>query len=322
MAQTRVVAVSSVAFQNEATRFVPVPPLRRPVTVDDEPEWQRVLERLQVWRAEHIEHDALAVVVRTPGAPPALSATALSATALSATLASADGEPAALIVGRHARADAHLPGASLRQAAVLLWPEPSGARVVAVDLRTPSGLATHRGIARRISSDAALHFGAGDADVFALVAARDRPFAVRSADQLEAVVSGALVDDAVPPPAPASSAWERSVVLRTAALPMPVRDTLVVRATRDEILRGVVLGRYERCHRTQALSDSLEVSRVHALLFAAADALWIVDTGSTSGTRVVDGARAIDLGEGRRIARLSPRARVLLAGVEVVVDIG
>jgi len=81
-----------------------------------------------------------------------------------------------------------------------------------------------------------------------------------------------------------------------------------------------VLGRYSRCDRTTALAEDSGVSRVHALLFSADDALWVVDTASTAGTWVIAQGQAA-LGEGRRIVRCRD-ARLFLGAVEtlLVVD--
>jgi hypothetical protein len=183
--------------------------------------------------------------------------------------------------------------------------------------------------------------------VTTLFARIDEPFAVRWADQLDAALSGALADalvetrddaDVAAPPAPSArhasgrgnddSAWERSVVVRTRVMGMPApvvhEDQLGIRCTRDAVLRGVVLGRYTRCDRTTAIADEERVSRVHALVFAARGALWVVDTASTCGTSLLrarvdgDGVVNTDVGEGRRIARLQQNARLFLAGIEAV----
>src|SRR5947208_3600873 len=120
----------------EPVRSTQGPALHRPLeTLEDEAEWSATFERLSSWRADHIDRDGLAVVVRTvvDGKPH-----------FDVALAASDGAPQALIAGRHDRADVVLPvdgAGSLRHAAVILWPGPTP-RVVVVDLRTPRGLLT------------------------------------------------------------------------------------------------------------------------------------------------------------------------------------
>jgi hypothetical protein len=71
--------------------------------------------------------------------------------------------------------------------------------------------------------------------------------------------------------------------------------------TREELERGVLLGRYERCLVGQELGDIISWSRVHALLVREGDRLFIYDTASTAGTvidalevdRAVLGERAV-----------------------------
>ncbi len=289
--------------------------------------WQEILERVEMWRAEHPEGAAMAVIVRHRERFDVALHQLFAHGADDAT--GREQVPVAVVVGRHSACDLVMETnhASLRHAAVIGWRD----GVVAIDLRSELGLTTMDGrTARRMSSTQALRFVAASAELTTLFAPVDAPFAVRWADQLEAALSGALVDDADPPArrhAPADNAaadwgtWEKSVVVRTrvAGMPAPVvhEDQLAIRATRDAIERGVVLGRYTRCDRTTALADDVRVSRVHALVLAAYGALWVVDTASTGGTSLV-GRETIDVGEGRRIARLANDARLFLAGVEAV----
>jgi hypothetical protein len=314
--------------RNENTAMVvrPLAPSGRAPLADGEREhaaWSAVLDRLHQWRAERLDEHALAVVVRVPSA---------GGFALSFAVASSKQGPAALVVGRHDQCDVVLPpdgGASLRHVAVLVWPSAGGetARVVAMDLRSTEGLRTHRGVARRVSSSTALRVGAGNAEVFALVAARDQPFAVRWRDELDAHVTGALVDEpplgdlVLPALARAPDAWERSMVVRTGRA-VERTDTLVVATSASALRSGVVLGRSERCRRVAAIVAADVVSRVHAMLFLADGALWLLDTASTGGTRIESAAGDVELGEGKRIVAVPEDARVLLADVEVGIDLG
>jgi hypothetical protein len=281
--------------------------------------WRDLLERLHTWRAERLDEHALAVVVKTRSE---------HGPTLALTVASAVDGPAAIVVGRHELCDAHLraDAASLRHACCLVWPSADGgARAVAIDLASSEGLRTPRATARRISAPHALSFWAHDAEVFVLAAARDRPFAVRTREEIEAHVTGALIDDADRRPVATTNAvhestrFERSLVVRMAReLVQP--DTLVLAVDVRALARGVVLGRDARCRRSAALMDE-SVSRVHALVFAADDALWIVDTASTGGTSLVTPTTHVELCEGHRIARIPDDARVQLAGIDVALDL-
>lgn len=323
-AKTRVVDLEELRAQhNGRTRIAPLLADELCFVPEEElrERWQEILERVHAWRAEHPEGNALAVVLRHDAH-------------FDVVLHQVVDEPVAVVVGRHSACDLVLQAAhaSLRHAVIIAWPHAEG-RVVAIDLRSELGLTTDdRRMASRVSSATALRFHAAAAEVTALFAARDAPFAARWADQLDAQLSGALVEDdrsakirAGDPAAGFVDSWERSVVVRTRVIGMPPpvirEDQLAVAATRGSVERGVVLGRYARCERTTAIADDDRVSRVHALVFAAGGALWVVDTASTHGTTLVSPGRTpsrVDVGEGRRIARLRHDARLYLAGIEVV----
>ncbi len=59
---------------------------------------------------------------------------------------------------------------------------------------------------------------------------------------------------------------------------------------------------------------------MHAFLFVRRGRTWIVDVGSTNGTFVVDatGEERVELGDGRRVARVEDGERVRLSGTDVV----
>jgi hypothetical protein len=69
----------------------------------------------------------------------------------------------------------------------------------------------------------------------------------------------------------------------------------------DELIQGVLLGRYERCHGHRTLRHDAQASRVHACVLARQGRLWLVDAGSTNGTIILEGKEERELGPGRRV---------------------
>jgi hypothetical protein len=132
-----------------------------------------------------------------------------------------------------------------------------------------------------------------------------------------------LLPQRAPAPAPREAlraTWQRDMVTRSAILSTPARllapdaaasdddaRPLVVATTWPALAAGVLLGRYPRCAAHEAIDDD-GVSRVHALVLARRDRLFVVDTGSTNGTmlRRVDGTRV--LLDGRRRTAMADTA--------------
>jgi len=104
-----------------------------------------------------------------------------------------------------------------------------------------------------------------------------------------------------PPREPLDPSWQRTTATRSAVLSTPARllgagtrddddaRPLVVASTWAALADGVLLGRYPRCAMHGAIDDD-GVSRVHALVVARRDRLFVVDTGSTNGTSLRRGA--------------------------------
>ena len=61
-----------------------------------------------------------------------------------------------------------------------------------------------------------------------------------------------------------------------------------VRLTPEDLARGVVIGRYDRCEITDGFSNAKAVSRVHLCLALDPSGLWAIDLASSNGTWVED----------------------------------
>jgi hypothetical protein len=82
-------------------------------------------------------------------------------------------------------------------------------------------------------------------------------------------------------------------------------STFLVQTTWRELEEGLLLGRYERCSSHGDVASDGGVSRVHALVVARRDRLYVIDTGSTNGTRIVGaGGEESCLDSQRRVAAL------------------
>lgn len=67
--------------------------------------------------------------------------------------------------------------------------------------------------------------------------------------------------------------------------PRPASRQIVFRPDREGLARGFLLGRYGRCAAPGTIEWDDKMSRVHALLFAVGDDVYIADLGSSNGTR-------------------------------------
>lgn len=241
-----------------------------------------------------------------------------------------DDGPIAISLGRHSRCDvAEIPGAALRHALLLLWSD----RMEALDLATGIGLSVGGGApALHVAGSGAVRFGVGAAEVLVLPAAPGAPLAPQGAatllQQVKADVRERLAPgDRAPVPVVGRTdlVWaaplqrtEASVafdVLRAAPTSIVSTRTLrggavAIRVRPDEVVDGVLLGRYERCRGARALQRCDLVSRVHALVFSRGGVTYVADVGSTNGT-TVDG-RCVE------VQRLDDGMHLALAGVEVV----
>jgi hypothetical protein len=171
--------------------------------------------------------------------------------------------------------------------------------------------------------------------------ARPAPPAARAAGEqagADAVVIRLLPDRLPPPRERLTPDWQTRVVTRSsvvctparaAALPpqgLDVDDTpappFVVPTTWDQLHDGLLLGRYERCAGHAETAADGGISRVHTLVVARRDRLYVVDTGSTNGTHVkrADGTM-IDLDAQRRVVAVAEDDQLWLHERRCVVEV-
>lgn len=256
--------------------------------------------------------------------------------------------PIALVAGRHSQCDlGRIPGASLRHALLLLWPPTEGGGlpyVEAIDLGTETGIALVDGrLAARVITSEPIRFGVASADVVVLHARAREPFSIEPAvlsKQLQTVPERAEVTlhakqahtrhlDVSGVGEPEDLTYEAGKSCVEVRLDAPrdgevgsehdmltqfirFRRGLVsarIRVRRQDLERGVRLGRYLRCRGATVLRCDEHVSRVHALVLERAGHRWLFDTASTNGTEVLD----VDTGVARGPVR-GERTFVLLEG--------
>lgn len=293
--------------------------------------WTSALARLQDKRARH--PDAIAVGLIVYGSRPRTKVLFLPLDARA---------PLALTVGRHPRCDvAGLRGASGRHAVVLAWPRPRDGTppLEVLDLRSASGLVLRDGRElRRLASPGPLRFGVGSVEVALLYAAPGARFPVELPDELddwaalEDLVAGGLTRPVMPDDLhDLDEHTNFSVVSRVAGgfrrlrdgAPVDLREHQVVRVRSDELRRGVLLGRYERCRHVEAFAGNHLVSRVHALALQRRGRLFVIDTGSTNGTDIVapSGERVRHLDDHGRVHRLRSLEGLRIGGRRVAFEL-
>lgn len=312
-------------------RTLMAPARRRPVATSDRRtrvlEWVSCLERLKRRREERLSDAALFVVVHEPDGRARLRVRERFAPPTAV-------EPLALSLGRHPGCD--LPGlreASLRHALVLAWPT-GASPVEVIDLRSNTGLVLSSGRAvTRLRGAGPLRFVAGNDDVTVLYARPGAPLEVDLPDELDgwvALEEGHMLgaDDEqtrLPKTHPSFVAHVGGALVRLAdrhVLDPRGYEVIPVRA--HELTRGVLLGRYTRCHTSGYFQDDEHVSRVHALVLERDEKLHVVDAGSTHGTGIVDardGRTLATLGASRRAYTLGSRELVEVGGKRVVFEV-
>ena len=330
-------------WANEQTRVAGMRDRFLPLDGDDTPLSPELFLRLEAERVRQPDRCAVAIIAswRREGARHHVESSVVFVD---------DDLPVAVSVGRHTACDiSDIPGAALRHALVLLQ---GGSKplVEAIDLH--SGIGFYVGgptLATRIEASAAVRFGVGSAEIIVLPSAPRTPLLpeglqsllqpdadmhIREQRRGDERFLGRLVEDSV--------AWaQRPIeISRIDALDaLQARETsffgstlvrpahegsIVVEVTAEEVVEGVLLGRYPRCRKSVALSAGQRVSRVHALIIERRGQTWLADVGSTYGTVVENdgGVVKAKLSGARRVARLDEGDRVLLGDREVtlVVD--
>jgi hypothetical protein len=258
--------------------------------------WADALAHLHHKRARHPDLAAVGVIVYRA------SASGGSARVSVRFVREAAREPLALVVGRHPQCDVSgLQHASLRHALVLCWPRASRGRhpLEVLDLRSGTGLVLSRGQrVGRISSPGPVRFGVGSDEVTLLHASAGARFPVDFPDDLD---GWAELEERVamgmtrPVHEPGFEDTNASVVVRFGGgyrrlidgARVDLAGCLVVQTTEEELRRGLLLGRYARCDSSAHLARDEHISRVHALAIVRGGKMYVVDVGSSNGTRVL-----------------------------------
>jgi hypothetical protein len=214
-------------------------------------------------------------------------------------------------LGRHSRADLHLPdepSLSLRHLLVLVHRRDGVTHVRVLDLMTPAGFkAEGDDVLRGLEADGLLVFSAAGYTFLAVPTGAGIPWDVSATDPWQTLPPReARTSVRRLPTSGRRASVNRNGETRVTAVPGPVvagsdglladgeapegtlhirdgdsRTQLVLGAS--ALARGVVLGRYERCAGAVAV-ESDRVSRVHAVLVEVAGQVHLVDAGSTNGT--------------------------------------
>ncbi len=228
--------------------------------------------------------------------------------------------PAAVVLGRHPACDGpSIRGASLRHLLLLLWADHAGTRIEAIDLKTQNGTLDARG--RRLRQRAFVgpaRFAVGDADVTLLSAAPNVAFPDMLPDELDDWLA---VGEATVGRQCSMSRLSQHATFIPGRVSRYRRSSCGgLNASTDELHRGLLLGRYARCDRQFFGVNAPSISRVHAMLLARNDYVFVVDLGSTPGTHVIDdrtGAQLLTLGSEERLHALSPEQSIALGPLTV-----
>lgn len=204
-----------------------------------------------------------------------------------------------LILGRHERCDVVLSrdnDVSLRHLLLRATRGPNGQlHLRAIDLRSRCGLLSEDGKrCEAIASRGPLFLQVGSYVLFLLPTGSSvkpwnddadgtwRSFAPREQEIL-------------PPPqplksrsAPARDAVKLATITIQSSSPQAGDLTSTHAVWSDQLARGILVGRDDRCSHGGLEEGNL--SRVHLVLLSVDDEVWAIDTASTNGTRLVNGA--------------------------------
>jgi hypothetical protein len=301
---------------NEGTSFGDISAARAPVLPPIA--WQRAMQTLARALPAGRTCPVLAGVVIQAGVRPAQWETFVFPVATAES-------PASATLGRHGNCDAKLPAGSLRQVVLLGWAD---GELWALDLNTETGMQTPLGDATRLHGNGGtLLFGAGGAWVAVVVVppgvlveavpSPGIPASLGTECLAAPALGGADLEFGRPPATGSLVAYvDRVREGNPRALGPWAVSTLPVFAAADgtyrngrgeiahpgtwgrfelepqDLARGVLIGRYERCA-SALLTDAWDgVSRVQALLISRRGKNLAVDLASTNGTDIHRGIGA------------------------------
>ncbi len=203
-----------------------------------------------------------------------------------------------LMVGRHERCDVVLSrdsDVSLRHMLIRATRGPHGQiHLRAIDLRSRVGLLSEDGKrCEAIASKGALFLQVASYVLFLLPTG---PGIKPWASDADATWRGFAPRDQeiLPPPqplksraAPAAGSVRLATITIQSSSPQAGDLTSTHAVWSDQLQRGILLGRDDRCSHGGVEEGNL--SRVHLVLLSVDDEVWAIDTASTNGTRVYNG---------------------------------
>jgi len=301
----------------------------------------RLLHKLERTRAERMDRRVFAAVVFGDAGDGVISVEA------AVQDVGAAGEqplqlPGVITVGRHDCCDfGQLHGAALRHALLMAHPPREGepARIEALDLASGVGLGVGfgRGSSQLLAARR-MRFGVGDFTVLAFLAEPGELLFPEGEEEalasLDQGAQGAGANLHVPAPEredepptralrhvgadPAQMWSEGSQVSMGTIVQRIDSHAFILEATRDELVEGVLLGRYPRCQGALELGRDGAVSRVHALILRRRGRTLLVDCGSTNGTELQpDGSHPVHLGSDKRAWPIDPGDDIVLGDVRL-----
>ena len=187
-------------------------------------------------------------------------------------------EPRAGTVGRHAEVDLALPlddSLSLRHLLFVVRRQGPGVLFQAIDLETFNGIQLESGAAvRSVEAAGPLILRASDFIFFCIPSGQAVPWDCDCGDPWSSL-RPRIVTRQAPRNLNASKAMVGSLVAQTSF------GERVSAFGATALERGVLVGRAPRC---DVVVPVQTVSRVHVVVVQLADALWVIDAGSTNGT--------------------------------------
>ena len=203
-----------------------------------------------------------------------------------------------LILGRHERCDFVLSrdnDVSLRHMLLRATRGPQGVvHLRAIDLRSRCGLLSEDGKrCEAIASKGPLFLQVGSYVVFLLPTG---PSVKPWSDDPDETWRGFAPrqQEILPPPqplksraAPAKDAVKLATITISSSSPQAGDLTSVHAVWSDQLARGILVGRDDRCSHGGLQEGNL--SRVHLVLLSVDEEVWAIDTASTNGTRVASG---------------------------------